>query len=133
MVVFLDDFFAAFLPVLFFGPDFLEAFFAFLVFAALVPAADFFAFLTTFLTASTGADFAAAFLTRLTTVSAAERASRVAPLTTKSPTISPMSCFGWSVFCSSGFFSVSTGTLHNKVEPSRFAIAPGVQKAPTLL
>jgi hypothetical protein len=44
LVVFLDDFFAAFLPVLFFGPDFLEAFFAFLVFAALVPAAGAFSF-----------------------------------------------------------------------------------------
>ena len=42
-------------------------------------------FLVPFLTASTGANFAAAFLTRLTTVSAAECASRVAPLTTKSP------------------------------------------------
>ena len=95
-MVFLDDFFAA-LPALFFGPDFLEAFFAFLAFATLVPAADFFAFFGTFLTASMGANFAAAFLTRLTTVSAAECASRVAPLTTKSPTISPRSCFGWSV------------------------------------
>ena len=46
-MVFLKDFFAA-LPVLSFGPDFLDAFFAFLPFATLVPAVDFFALFATF-------------------------------------------------------------------------------------
>jgi hypothetical protein len=107
---FLADFFAAFLPALFFEPDFLEAFFAFLLLAALEAAADFLAFFTTLETAFPGADFAAAFLKRLTTALAAEFARMVAELTTKSPTISPIfSGLGWPV-CSPGFFSVSMTT-----------------------
>src|SRR3981189_2633702 len=65
LVFFLADFFAAFLAALFFEPDFLEAFLAFLLFAALEAAADFLAFFTTLETAFAGADFAAAFLKRL--------------------------------------------------------------------
>jgi hypothetical protein len=110
LVVFLADFFAAFLPALFLEPDFLEGFFAFLLFAALDAAADFLAFFTTLETAFAGADFAAAFLKRLTTAFAAEFARMVAELTTRSPTISPISGLGWPV-CSPGFFSVSMTTL----------------------
>jgi len=95
-VVLLAVFFTVFIPSFFFEPDLLEAVvaFVFLVAAAWTSAADFFAFLTTFETACTGAESAAAFLTRLTTASAAECARMVAPLITRSPTIAPISCFG---------------------------------------
>src|SRR5207253_889075 len=87
---FLPDFFAIFVlapffffPAAFLAADFLTAFFAFLVRAALTPAADFFAFFAAFATAFTGADLAAAFLMRPTTAFAAVLASMVAPLTTR--------------------------------------------------
>jgi hypothetical protein len=114
LVFFLADFFAAFLAALFFEPDFLEAFLAFLLFAALEAAVDFLAFFTTLETAFAGADFAAAFLKRLTTAFAAEFASTVAVLTTRSPTTSPISGLGWSVR-PPGFFSVSITTSISEV------------------
>src|SRR4051794_36763406 len=89
LLAFLADFFAAFLPALFFAPDFLSVFFAFLAFLvlpALTPAADFLAFFTALATAFTGAEVAAAFLTRPTTAFAAVLARTVAPLTMRSPT-----------------------------------------------
>jgi hypothetical protein len=110
---FADFFFADFRAVLtaLFARALLEDFFAFLLFA-LDLTTDFLAFFTAFATVLTRGLFAAAFLTRLTTAFAAVFASTVAPLTTRSPTISLMFCFGsaafgCSAFDSSGLFSVS--------------------------
>jgi hypothetical protein len=104
LVDFFTFFFAAFFAGLFKG-RFFGAFFVFrdddlfeaflfdgFLAAAFAPAVAFF---TAFAAACIGADFAAAFFTRLTTAVAAEWAIAVAVPTTRSPTMSPISGFGW--------------------------------------